>query len=95
MPEIRFQIQWPDGDQQLCYSPSLVVKQYFSPDTEYNLEDFLQRVRTSLQIASDRVLAKYGFPCSLALGEIQKIETKSASYKHLSPAKVRFLHFVE
>ncbi len=34
MPEIRFQIQWSDGSQDICYSPSLIVKEYFLPNTE-------------------------------------------------------------
>jgi uncharacterized repeat protein (TIGR04042 family) len=41
MPEIRFQIQWPDGTQEDCYSPSLVVQKYFEPNSEYGLEDFV------------------------------------------------------
>ncbi|WP_404784829.1 hypothetical protein [Altericista sp. CCNU0014] len=36
MPELRFQIEWPDGTQAVCYSPSLVVKQYFAPDQSYS-----------------------------------------------------------
>ncbi|MFM7324133.1 MAG: MSMEG_0570 family nitrogen starvation response protein, partial [Nodosilinea sp.] len=54
MPEIRFQIQWPDGSRETCYSPSLVVKDYFVAQQAYPLEDFVQRSRTALQIASDR-----------------------------------------
>jgi len=67
MPKIRFQIQWSDGSQDICYSPSLIVKKYFVPKTEYPLEDFVQRSQTALKIARDRVQAKYGMPCSLAL----------------------------
>ena len=67
MPEMRFQIQWSDGSQETCYSPSLVIKDYFIPDTEYDLDDFVQRSREALQIASDRVKLKYGRPCGLAL----------------------------
>ena len=46
MPEIRFQIQWPDGSQETCYSPSLVVKDYFTPNSDYDLGDFVQRSRS-------------------------------------------------
>ena len=95
MPEIRFQIEWPDGSQETCYSPSLIVKDYFAPDNEYALEDFVERSRTSLKIASDRVLAKYGMPCSLALGQIQRIETTATQYSHLPQPKVRFIQFLE
>ncbi|NJN92355.1 MAG: MSMEG_0570 family nitrogen starvation response protein, partial [Leptolyngbyaceae cyanobacterium SL_5_14] len=86
--------QWPDGAETICYSPSLVVKDYFTPDHEYDLEDFVQRSRTALKIASDRVQVKYGRPCGLALGQLQDIELTSAQYHHLSEPKVRFLHFI-
>jgi uncharacterized repeat protein (TIGR04042 family) len=95
MPEIRFQIQWPDGKQDTCYSPSLVVKAYFTPQSEYALDDFVTRSRTSLQIASDRVLAKYGMPCSLALGQLQRIEATAQNYQNFADPKVQFLHFIE
>jgi uncharacterized repeat protein (TIGR04042 family) len=95
MPEIRFQIQWPDGVQEDCYSPSLVVQKYFEPNSEYGLEDFVMRSQTALQIGSDRVLAKYGMPCSLALGQIWRIQTAAARYRDLPDPKVRFIQFKE
>lgn len=95
MPEIRFQIQWPDGTQDVCYSPSLVVKDYFSPDQDYSLEEFVARSRTALTIASDRVQAKYGRPCGLALGQLQQIEAKAAQYDSISRPQVRLLRFIE
>jgi uncharacterized repeat protein (TIGR04042 family) len=95
MPEVNFQIQWPDGSQEICYSPSLIVKEYFSPDREYDMKDFVERSRTSLQIASDRVLAKYGFPCSRALGQLTKIEVMASKYTEVDKPVVRFIKFIE
>lgn len=95
MPEIRFQIEWPDGAQETCYSPSLVVKQYLTPNQDYTLPDFVERSRTALQIASDRVQAKYGYPCSLALGQLHTIESRAAQYEQSSETKVRVLRFIE
>jgi uncharacterized repeat protein (TIGR04042 family) len=95
MPETRFQIEWPDGSKETCYSPSLIVKDYFVPDSEYALEDFVERSRTSLKIASDRVLAKYGMPCSLALGQLQRIEATATQYSQMPQPKVRFIQFIE
>ena len=80
MPEMRFEIQWPDGLQESCYSPSLVIKDYFVPTQFYPLDEFVTRSRTALKIASDRVQAKYGMPCSLALGQLQKIEQQALHY---------------
>ncbi|NJL87826.1 MAG: MSMEG_0570 family nitrogen starvation response protein [Leptolyngbyaceae cyanobacterium SM1_1_3] len=93
MPEIRFQIQWPDGSEEVCYSPSLVVKDYFEPGQTYELDDFVTRSRQALNIASDRVLAKYGRPCGLALGQLQQIEATATHYQQLSNPKVRVVQF--
>lgn len=95
MPEIRFCIEWPDGAQELCYSPSLVVKDYFVPNQIYELQDFLQRSTEALQIASDRVHAKYGMPCSIAMGQIEKIQATAKRYQNFPEAKVKLLSFVE
>lgn len=95
MPEIRFQIQWPDGTQATCYSPSLIVKDYFVPGHEYDLEDFVARSRTALNIASNRVKAKYGYPCGLALGQLQEIEVAAAKYDGGQPHTVKVIRFIE
>jgi uncharacterized repeat protein (TIGR04042 family) len=95
MPEIRFQIQWPDGSHETCYSPSLVVKDYFTPNQDYALEEFVERSRTALQIASDRVQKKYGMPCGLALGQLREIEAKATQYQQLTQPSVRVLRFIE
>ncbi|NMF85452.1 MSMEG_0570 family nitrogen starvation response protein [Nodosilinea sp. P-1105] len=94
MPEIRFHIRWPDGEEDICYSPSLVVQDYFEVGESYTLEEFLDRARTALSIASDRVQAKYGFPCSRALGQLQHIEQRSAQYGTLEAPQVSLLRFI-
>jgi uncharacterized repeat protein (TIGR04042 family) len=95
MPETRFQIEWPDGSQETCYSPSLVVKKFLEPGTEYDLNDFVERSRTALKEGSDRVQAKFGFPCSLALGQLQRIETTAAQFPATENSKVKLLGFVD
>ena len=95
MPEIRFQIQLPDGSQEVCYSPSLVVKDYFTPGNDYPLDDFIERSRTALTIASDRVKAKYGRPCGLALGQLQVIEAMAANYSQMTQPIVKLIRFIE
>ena len=95
MPEINYRIQWPDGSQQNCYSPSLVIKQYFTPGETYELTEFVEKSRTALNIASDRVKEAYGFPCSRALGQLKQIEFKASEYQKLSEPKVLFMDFIE
>lgn len=93
MPEVNFQIQWPDGKQETCYSPSLVVKKYFEPGESYTVSEFVEKSRESLKIASDRVQAAYGFPCSRALGQLKRIETVAQQYKESNSNTVSFLGF--
>jgi uncharacterized repeat protein (TIGR04042 family) len=97
MPEMRFEIQWPDGVHEVCYSPSLVIKDYFVPAQSYALEEFVARSRTALTIASDRVQAKYGRPCGLALGQLQQIEQQASRYQQaeLSILQVKIIQFIE
>ena len=88
MPEMRFRIRWPDGTSETCYSPSLVIKDYFAVGTDYALADFLARSRTALAIASDRVKAKYGMACSRAVGQLARIEAAAGAFTHLPDARV-------
>jgi uncharacterized repeat protein (TIGR04042 family) len=89
MPEMRFVIRWPDGRQETCYSPSLVVRDYLREGESYALDDFLVRARTALTLASERVEAKYGYACSLALGQLARIEAGAAAFASSTAAEVR------
>jgi uncharacterized repeat protein (TIGR04042 family) len=95
MPEMRFHIRWPDGTPETCYSPSLVIKDYFSVGADYPLADFLERSRTALAIASDRVKAKYGMPCRRALAQLARIETAAGAFTGISDARVAIDGFDE
>jgi len=88
MPEMRFSIRWPDGRRENCYSPSLVIKDYFAPGETYALDDFVARSRTALHIASERVKAKYGFACSSAMDQLARIETAAKAFATLPDARV-------
>jgi uncharacterized repeat protein (TIGR04042 family) len=80
VPEIQFLLEWPDGSQQLCYSPSLIVEEYFEAGHSYPVTEFVRLSREALGIASDRVRAKYGFPCSLAAASLAGIEEAAARF---------------
>ncbi|MCX8999719.1 MSMEG_0570 family nitrogen starvation response protein [Rhizobiaceae bacterium BDR2-2] len=80
MPEMRFIVTWPDGQDEECYSPSLVIRDYFEEGSRYPLADFLTRSREALTIASDRVKARYGHACSLALGQLSRIEQRGRAF---------------
>lgn len=93
MPAMHFHLRWPDGSVTRCYSPSLVIQDHFEPGTDYTLAEFLPRMRQALHTASERVRAKYGFACSMALDQLAAIEAQAAPFDHLPGARVRMLGF--
>ena len=88
MPEMTFRIRWPDGAEEVCYSPSLVIRDYFVSGESYDLADFLERSRVALTIANERVLEKYGMPCSRALAQLARIETAASTFAETPDARV-------
>jgi uncharacterized repeat protein (TIGR04042 family) len=92
---MRFVIRWPDGRRESCYSPSQVVRDFLREGESYPVPDFLKRSREALQIASERVEAKYGFPCSLALGQVARIEATAAQFEGQDDARVACETFLD
>ncbi|MEL6931173.1 MAG: MSMEG_0570 family nitrogen starvation response protein [Cyanobacteria bacterium J06600_6] len=95
MPETNMQIEWSDGTQQDCYSPSLSIKKYFMANEEYELEEFVDKACIALNQASDRVKATFGYPCSKAMLQLEQIEHKAQEYKGLPESKVKILGFTD
>jgi uncharacterized repeat protein (TIGR04042 family) len=93
MPEMYFRLRWPDSAETSHYSPSLVIKDYFAPGEEMELTDFLERARTALTIASDRVKAKYGFACSRAGASLSSIERRAATLLGEENPRITILEF--
>ena len=79
MPEMTFTSQWPDGRRLASYSPSLVVHDHLDAGQTYEVADFVARAETALRLASDRVQAKFGRPCSLAAASIASIHAVAAA----------------
>ena len=73
MPEMTFDVQWPDGKVQRCYSPSLVMHDYLTTGSDYTVAEFVDRSGNALQEASERVRAKFGFACTSAAATNEKI----------------------
>ena len=95
MPEMRFLVRWPDGAVESCYSPSLVIKDHFAPGETYALAEFLERSRTALTAASERVREKYGFACSRALAQLARIEAAGERFTQVAGARVGVERFEE
>ncbi len=81
MPEMYFRVRWPDETVSDCYSPSLIIKEYFAPGQSYPLADFVERSRTALNIASERVRRKYGFACTSAMAQLADIERQAGRFR--------------
>jgi uncharacterized repeat protein (TIGR04042 family) len=88
MPAMHFRLRWPDARETLCYSPSLVIKDHFAPGTRYPLPQFMREVRSALHTASERVRAKFGFACSMALDQLAEIERIAAGFDERAEVEV-------
>jgi uncharacterized repeat protein (TIGR04042 family) len=95
MPEMHFHVRWPDESLDVCYSPSLVIKDHLVVGVTYPLADFRKRCRLALTIAAERVKEKYGFLCSRALGQLARIEQTAGRFDALPGAAVTIVSFEE
>ena len=77
MPEMQFDVRWPDGERTRCYSPSLIIKDYFQPGQSYALADFLARSREAYRIADERVRARWGWGCGHGQQTLHDIEERA------------------
>lgn len=80
MPEKTFTVQWPDGEKEKCYSPSSTIDQFITKGEVYELDEFLTRATEGLNNASERVRQRYGFACSSAQAQLERIQTKAKQY---------------
>ncbi|MFJ5306658.1 MSMEG_0570 family nitrogen starvation response protein [Streptomyces sp. NPDC088350] len=88
MPEMYFDVRRPDGLIQRCCSPSTTVEDYFAPGAAYELAEFVERSRTALGIAGERVREKFGFFCTGASEQLARRERTAAAYGDISGAVV-------
>jgi uncharacterized repeat protein (TIGR04042 family) len=91
---MRFRIEWPDGGEANCYSPSQVISDFFTPGHTYALDDFVQRSREALNIASERVRARYGFACSAAMDQLAQIERDAQRFREQAGASVKVIELI-
>ena len=80
MPEMTFDVRWPDGSVQRCYSPSLVMHDHLSVGVAYTVAEFVDRSATGLTEAGDRVRAKFGFACTSAAESSSRIAAAAAGF---------------
>lgn len=80
MPEMTFAIEWPDGRMMDCYSPSLVMHDFLTEGHQYPVQQFVDRSSQALDQAADRVKERFGFTCTSAMAQQDKIVSVAAKY---------------
>lgn len=80
MPEMTFDVRWPDGSTASCYSPSLVMHDHLEAGGRYRVAEFVDRSSRALREASDRVRARYGMACSSAMQQEAEIRQAAAFF---------------
>ncbi|WP_159796271.1 MSMEG_0570 family nitrogen starvation response protein [Puerhibacterium puerhi] len=80
MPEMTFEVRWPDGTDTVCYSPSLVMWDHLEVGARYPVSDFVERSARALGQASERVRARYGVACTSAMAQEAEIREVAARY---------------
>lgn len=82
MPEMYFHVRWPDGREEDCYSPSLVIGDFLTPGQHYPLPEFVARCEQALTEASNRVQQKYGYFCSSAMDQLGRIRARAGDFEN-------------
>ncbi|WP_179378048.1 MSMEG_0570 family nitrogen starvation response protein [Jannaschia marina] len=88
MPETFWTVRWPDGTEEKLYSPSSVVAELFEAGARYPVPEFLDRSRVAMERASNRVERKFGFACTSAMAQLDRIEAKVRTFPHRDGAEV-------
>lgn len=92
MPEMTFEVRWPDGSTQRCYSPSLVVHDHLSVGGQYTVGDLVLRTGRAMAEASDRVRAKFGFACTSAAETNAQITSAAAHFPPDALIEITAMH---
>ncbi|GGB85591.1 hypothetical protein GCM10011352_09290 [Marinobacterium zhoushanense] len=91
MPAINFNIRWPDGSEDNCYSPSTVVREHFTAGDTLPLSEFVAKAEVALDAASNRVEQKFGYFCSSAMDQLTTIKAKAARYSDVENPTIEIL----
>lgn len=95
MPELHFDVRWPDGTVERCYSPSRSVMDFLEVGTSYPLAEFVGRSRSALELAGERVRMRYGFACSGAAEQLERIEQRARAFDGARGEHVTVVGFAE
>ena len=88
MPEVLFEIEWPDKKVTTHYSPSTIVGEYFQQGQRLTVEDLVRTSRKALQHASERVEARYGIACTSARASLDGIMGIASGYEYTTTVTI-------
>jgi len=74
VPAVEFNVRWPGGGVQRCYSPSRAIEDALTAGASYPVKEFVARSRGALEEGSRRVRSKYGFACTASMAQAASIE---------------------
>ena len=92
MPVVHFDVRWPDGTIEPCYSPSTVIKDHFEIGRVYSLAEFIDAARAGLNAASERVRSRYGSGCAHAMAQLASIEAKVKQQTGSATVRIEGFH---
>ena len=64
MPEVQFELEWPDGKCSTLYSPSTVIHNYLKAGDTMSVAELESLGTKALRKASERVRERFGFACT-------------------------------
>ncbi len=88
MPVTYVHIELPDHKKDQIYSPSSIIQEYFNPGEVLSVDTFLTICTKSLNEASERVRQKFGYACTSAMAESQRINTLCQNYDTSKKIKI-------
>ncbi|SEF86759.1 MSMEG_0570 family nitrogen starvation response protein [Marinobacterium lutimaris] len=92
MPAINFNVRWPDGSEDSCYSPSTVVRDHFKTGDTMPLAEFVSKAEVALDSASQRVEQKFGYACSSSMDQLAVIKAKAARFEASEHPEIEITH---
>jgi uncharacterized repeat protein (TIGR04042 family) len=81
MPALDIDIEWPDGDVMKFYSPSTILLKYFQEGNSLTIRELINLSEEAFNAAGLRVEEVFGFLCTEAESQRDKIIKKAKLYE--------------
>jgi len=92
MPELLFDLRWPDGSVTTCYSPSTIVGDVLHSGRAYTVDELVRRTRLAMRAAGERVRLRYGATCPRAAATLADIEARARGFEPQALVRLERYH---